>query len=93
MKKVELVAEVAEKAGLSRQAAQSALEAAFESISVALQRGDEVRIQGFGTFAVNARAETSGRNPQTGEPIRIPAARVPRFRAGKNLRDVVNAAG
>ncbi|SHO67108.1 DNA-binding protein HU-beta [Pseudoxanthobacter soli DSM 19599] len=89
--KNELTAAVAEKAGLTKADATKAVDAAFDAIVEALVKGDEVRIVGFGTFAVSERAASTGRDPRTGESIDIPAAKVPKFKAGKPLKDAVNA--
>ncbi|WP_453971416.1 HU family DNA-binding protein [Amorphus sp. MBR-141] len=91
MKKNDLVAEVAAKADLNKQDAQKAVDAMFETISEALKKGDEVRIVGFGVFAVTKRAASEGRDPRTGNTIQIPAANVPKFRAGKPLKEIVNS--
>lgn len=91
MKKNDLVAEVAAKADLNKQDAQKAVDAMFETISEALKKGDEVRIVGFGVFAVTQRAASEGRDPRTGNTIQIPAANVPKFRAGKPLKEIVNS--
>lgn len=91
MKKNDLVAEVATKADLNKQDAQKAVDAMFETISEALKKGDEVRIVGFGVFAVTKRAASEGRDPRTGNTIQIPAANVPKFRAGKPLKEIVNS--
>ncbi|MGX1305457.1 DNA-binding protein HU-beta [Amorphus suaedae] len=91
MKKNDLVAEVAAKADLNKQDAQKAVDAMFETISDALKKGDEVRIVGFGVFAVTKRAASEGRDPRTGNTIQIPAANVPKFRAGKPLKEIVNS--
>lgn len=91
MNKTELISRVAEKADLSKEAAAEAVDATFAQITSALQGGDEVRIVGFGNFQVTERKASTGRNPRTGEPIDIPASKVPKFRAGKALKDAVNA--
>ena len=90
MNKSELVEAVAKKADITKAAAQEALEAVIESISKALKKGDEVRLVGFGTFSVAKRAASTGRNPRTGEAIKIPASKQPKFKAGKELKDTVN---
>ncbi len=90
MNKSELVSEIAEKAGLTKTQAAAALDAAVGAITGALSKGDQVAIIGFGTFKVGARAERTGRNPQTGAEMKIPAAKVPKFSAGKALKDAVN---
>ncbi|MEW5422544.1 HU family DNA-binding protein [Amorphus sp. 3PC139-8] len=91
MKKNDLVAAVADKAELTKPAAQKAVDAMFDTISEALKGGDEVRIVGFGVFAVTQRAASEGRDPRTGKTIKIPAANVPKFRAGKPLKELVNS--
>ena len=90
MNKTELVANVAEKAGLSKKDAEKALGAVIESIEEALVEGDKVQLIGFGTFEVKDRAARTGRNPQTGKEIDIPASKSPVFKAGKALKDSVN---
>jgi DNA-binding protein HU-beta len=75
---------------LSKADATKAVEATLASITKALRSGSEVRLVGFGTFTVSKRAASEGRNPRTGEPIRIPASRQPKFKAGKALKDAVN---
>jgi DNA-binding protein HU-beta len=89
MNKNELITAVAEIAGLTKSAAGQAVDGVFEVISGALAQGDEVRLVGFGTFLTATRKATEGRNPRTGAPLKIAAARVPKFRAGKNLKDQV----
>ena len=90
MNKNDLVAHVADNAGLSKGDAAKAVDAVFEGITGALKKGDEVRLVGFGSFAVAKRAETEGRNPRTGEKIRVPASNQPKFKAGKALKEAVN---
>ena len=90
MTKTELVANVAEKAGLSKKDAEKALGAVIESVEEALVEGDKVQLIGFGTFEVKDRAARTGRNPQTGKEIKIAASRNPVFKAGKALKDAVN---
>jgi len=89
--KTELVAEVAKKADISKEAAALAVDATFDNITAALRSGDTVRIVGFGNFQVAQRKASTGRNPRTGEEIHIPASRVPKFKAGKALKDAVNS--
>ena len=89
MNKTELIAEVANKAGLSRKDAEKALGAVVETITEAVVKGDKVQLVGFGAFEVKARAARIGRNPKTKETIEIPATRVPVFKAGKALKDAV----
>ncbi|MFY7777334.1 MAG: HU family DNA-binding protein [Elstera sp.] len=88
--KNDLVASVAEATGLSKQDSAKAIDAVFDAITGALKAGDEVRLVGFGTFAVSERAASEGRNPRTGEKIQISASKQPKFKAGKGLRDAVN---
>ena len=90
LNKQELVSAVADETSLPRADAAAAVEAVFESITDALKRGDDVRLIGFGTFNVTRRAASEGRNPQTGEKIKIKASNLPRFKAGKTLKDAVN---
>lgn len=89
MNKTELVASVAEKAGLSKKDAEKAVSAVFESITESLKAGDKVALVGFGTFDVKERAERECKNPRTGETVISPATRVPGFKAGKGLKDAV----
>lgn len=86
----ELVDAVAGKAGLQKSAANKAVDAVFESITDALKDGGEVRLVGFGTFSVSARAASEGRNPRTGEKIKIAASKQAKFKPGKRLRDELN---
>lgn len=90
MNKNDLVATVADSADLSKSDAVKAVDAVFDAISAALAKGDEVRLVGFGTFAVTSRAASEGRNPRTGEKIKIAASKQPKFKAGKGLKDAVN---
>ena len=90
MNKNDLVASVAENTGLSKSDATKAVDAVFDAIGSSLKTGDEVRLVGFGTFTVSARAASEGRNPRTGEKIQIAASKQPKFKAGKWLRDIVN---
>lgn len=90
MNKNDLVAQVAEAAGLSKNDATKAVDAVFEGIADAMKKGDEVRLVGFGTFAIAERAASEGRNPRTGEKIAIPASKQPKFKPGKNLKDALN---
>jgi DNA-binding protein HU-beta len=87
--KNELIGVVADNTGLSRSDATKAVDGVFDAISVALKKGDEVRLVGFGTFSVSRRAASEGRNPRTGEKINIPASKQPKFKAGKGLKDSV----
>ena len=88
--KSELVEAIAGSADISKAAAGRALDAITESIANALKEGDQVALVGFGTFLVKERAARTGRNPQTGEPIEISAAKIPTFKPGKALKDAVN---
>ncbi len=90
MNKNELIAQVADKTGLTKAAAGEAVDATFDAVTSALKGGEEVRIIGFGNFAVTERAASEGRNPRTGETIQIPASKTPKFKAGKGLKDAVN---
>ena len=90
MNKTELVEQIAAKAELSRRDAESAVEAALNTIEEQLARGGEITLTGFGKFHVASRSARTGRNPQTGAPIEIKASRVPRFSAGSKLKQVVN---
>jgi DNA-binding protein HU-beta len=87
--KSDLIGSVAKQSGLTKADAERAIDATFQSITVALKKGDEVRLIGFGTFGVAQRAATEGRNPRTGATIKIPAKTLPRFRAGKQLKEAV----
>lgn len=89
MNKGELVASVAEKAGLQKREAERAIDAFIETVQETLANGDKVTVVGFGTFEVRERQARTGRNPQTGEQIQIAAARVPVFRAGKGFKESV----
>jgi DNA-binding protein HU-beta len=89
MRKPELVKAVAELADLSERQADAVLAAVLEQITNALSRGETVNLVGFGSFSVKSRAARQGRNPKTGEPIQIPAATMPVFKAGKGLKDAI----
>ncbi|WP_027715748.1 HU family DNA-binding protein [Desulfuromonas sp. TF] len=89
MTKADLVNAMAEKAGLSKTDAEKALKAFTDAITEALKAGEKVALVGFGTFSVGERAARTGQNPQTGEKINIPAAKSPKFKAGKALKDSV----
>ena len=90
MNKAELVDAIADTADISKAAATRALDALLGSVTTALKEGDQVSLVGFGTFQVKDRAARTGRNPQTGAPIEIAAAKVPSFKPGKALKDAVN---
>ena len=90
MNRNELINAMTEKSGLTKKDAGSALDAFMESVQDALKSGDKVQLVGFGTFEVKDRAARTGKNPQTGEAVDIPAAKVPAFKAGKVLKDALN---
>ena len=90
MNKTELVAKIAENADLTKAEAARALKSFEETITETLKSGDKISIVGFGSFETTNRAARTGRNPQTGKEIQIPAATVPKFKAGKTLKDSVN---
>ena len=90
MNKNELVSAVADDAKLSKSDAQAAVDAVFGAITKELKGGGDVRLVGFGNFSVTKRAASTGRNPQTGAEVKIPARNVPKFSAGKGLKDAVN---
>jgi len=89
MNKSELVDAVATQAELSKQDAKKAVEALFETISNTLAKEEKIQLIGFGTFEVRERAARTGRNPQTGEEMTIPASKVPAFKPGKELKEAV----
>jgi len=91
MNKADLVAAIVEKAELSKKDAEKALKAFEEVVAEELRKGGKVQLVGFGTFEVAERAERVGRNPQTGENMTISASKAPKFKAGKALKDAVNA--
>ena len=90
MNKSELIEAVAESADIPKAVAARALDAMVESVTDSLKKGESVSLVGFGTFTLKERAARTGRNPQTGQPIEISAAKVPSFKAGKALKDAVN---
>ena len=90
MNKAELVEALAKETGATKKAAEQSLNAIKEIISKSLKKGDKVQLVGFGSFEVRKRAARKGRNPQTGEEIKIPASKSPVFKAGKALKDTVN---
>ena len=90
MNKTELIAAIADQAGLSKKDAEAALNAFTGTIGKALKKGDKVQLVGFGTFEVSKRSARKGRNPQTGETIKIKASKTPKFKAGKALKDMIN---
>lgn len=89
MNKSELISKVASASNLTKADAERAIDATFSSITSSLKSGEEVRLIGFGTFAVTNRPATTGRNPRTGQPLNIAATRLPKFRAGKQLKEAV----
>ena len=91
MNRTELVAAMAEKSQLSKKDVESALKAFIDVVSEEMQKGEKIQLVGFGTFEVSERAAREGRNPQTGETMTIAASKSPKFKAGKALKDLVNA--
>ncbi|MBM2829389.1 MAG: family DNA-binding protein [Gammaproteobacteria bacterium] len=90
MNKAELIDAIAESADLSKASAARSLDAALDAITKALKRGDSITLVGFGTFSVRKRAARMGRNPRTGETIKIKASKVPGFKSGKALKGAIN---
>ncbi len=90
MNKGELVSAVAERTGMGRGQAGEALDATLGAIVASLKKGEEVKIVGFGTFVVADRAAGVARNPRTGEKVKVPASKAPKFRAGAGLKDALN---
>ena len=90
MTKGDLIASIAKQAGLTKADSERALNAFLDSVKKELKKGKSVGLVGFGTFSVSKRKARMGRNPQTGKAIKIPAAKVPKFKAGKGLKDTVN---
>lgn len=91
MNKAELVAAMAEESGLSKKDAEKALKAFTDVIAEQLKKDDKIQLVGFGTFEVSQRAAREGRNPQSGEVMKIAASKSPKFKAGKALKDMLNA--
>ena len=91
MNKTEFISAIAEKAELSKKDAEKALKAFTDVVEEELKKGEKIQLVGFGTFEVSERAAREGRNPQTGETIKIEACKAPKFKAGKALKDAVNA--
>ncbi|WP_161515366.1 HU family DNA-binding protein [Priestia megaterium] len=89
MKKAEFIEAVASKSELTKQDAKKAVDSLFETISTTLSKGEKVQLVGLGTFEVRERSESTGRNPQTGEEMTIPATKVPGFKAGKEFKEAV----
>ena len=90
MNKAELIEYVAKKTDLTKADDQKAVDAVFDGITATLKKGNDARFVGFGTFSVAKRAATTGRNPRTGEAIKIPASKNAKFKAGKELKEAVN---
>ena len=91
MNKTELVAAIAEKAEISKKDAEAALKSFTETVEQELVKGEKIQLVGFGTFEISERPAREGRNPRTGESMKIAAAKAPKFKAGKALKDAVNA--
>ena len=91
MNKSQLIAVIADGAEISKASANRALDTFIDAVQTELAQGGKVELVGFGTFSVSERAERQGRNPSTGEAITIPAAKLPKFKPGKNLKDAVNS--
>ena len=91
MNKTELVAAVAEQADISKKDAEKVLKAFVDVVTEEMKKGEKVQLVGFGTFEVSERAAREGRNPQTGKTMKIEACKAPKFKAGKALKDALNA--
>ncbi|MBQ4529987.1 MAG: HU family DNA-binding protein [Lachnospiraceae bacterium] len=91
MNKTELIAAIAEKTELSKKDAEKAVKAFTDVVVEELQKGEKIQLVGFGTFEVSERAARTGRNPQTGAEMPIPASKAPKFKAGKAFKDLLNA--
>lgn len=91
MNKVELAAAIANETGLTKKDSEAAVKAFVEVVTEELKKGEKVQLVGFGTFEVTERAAREGRNPQTGKTMKIKASKAPKFKAGKALKDAVNA--
>ena len=91
MNKTEFISAIAEKAELSKKDAEKALKAFTDVVEEELKKGEKIQLVGFGTFEVSERAAREGRNPQTGETMKIEACKAPKFKAGRALKDAVNA--
>ena len=90
MNKADLVAAMAEKAGVSKKDAEASLKAFTDVVAEELKKGEKIQLVGFGTFEVSERAARTGRNPQTGKTMKIEACKAPKFKAGKALKDMMN---
>ncbi len=91
MNKSELIASIAEKAELTKKDSEKALAAFIDTVAAQLKAGEKIQLVGFGTFEVADRAARTGKNPQTGKEIKIPASKAPKFKPGKALKELVNA--
>ena len=91
MNRAELISAMSEKSELTKVDTEKALKAFIDTVTEELKNGGKVQLVGFGTFEVTERAERNGRNPKTGEAITIPASKSPKFKAGRSLKDIVNA--
>ena len=91
MNKAELVSAIAEKTGLTKKDSEKALKAFIDVVTDELKKGEKIQLVGFGNFEVSERAAREGRNPQTGETMTIAASKAPKFKAGKALKDAINA--
>ncbi|WP_251389821.1 HU family DNA-binding protein [Mediterraneibacter agrestimuris] len=91
MNKTELIAAIAESAEISKKDAEKAIKAFSDVVTEELKKGEKIQLVGFGTFEVSERAAREGRNPQTGKTMKIAACKAPKFKAGKALKDAVNA--
>ena len=90
MTKADLIEEVSQAGKLTRRDAEVVVETVFQSMSAALARGEKIELRGFGSFRVQARSARRARNPKTGEEVDVPARKVPRFRPGREMRDLLN---
>ena len=90
MNKTEFIAAIAEEAGLSKTDAAKAVKAFTDVVVEEMKKGEKIQLVGFGTFEVSERAERTGRNPQSGKEMVIPASKAPKFKAGKALKDLIN---
>ena len=91
MNKTEFIAAIAEEAGLSKTDAAKAVQAFTDVVVEEMKKGEKIQLVGFGTFEVSSRAAREGRNPQSGAPMKIAASKAPKFKAGKALKDMLNA--
>ena len=91
MNKTEFIAAIAEEAGLSKTDAAKAVKAFTDVVVEEMKKGEKIQLVGFGTFEVSSRAAREGRNPQSGKPMKIAASKAPKFKAGKALKDMLNA--